>query len=158
MHAADQLRLFFVAISYPWWRLDGWASRWYAGVPNHVDIAVGGRAYIVDPVRCLQAPLRHYLDAQMPARYRRVATVTPPIHDPHRAHAAAETYAVGPMTRRGTLRRVFMGRHDMMDVDCVTAAVVVLNAAGYAAPPTKTPRELLQWLTDRCPHTIASAN
>ena len=146
MYAADQrLHLFFVRHRAPWWRPDAALVHLLVGCPNHVNTAIGSTVYIVQPGRgnCLQLPL----DAYLANVHIGVAHLSAEVMDPARAITAAELFAVGPMTRRRSVLRGIFGFASIHDIDCVSAAVLVTNAAGHWCPCPRTPKGLLAWLS-----------
>lgn len=149
MNADDQrLHIFFVRHRAPWWRPDTMLIHLLMGVPNHVNTGVCGRVYVVQPGKgtCIDMPLAAYAAMDHPMVVP-IAHLSAEVMDPVRAYTAAENFAVGPMTRRRSVIRAFLGRADPLDVDCVSAAVIVTNAAGHWCPCPRTPKGLLSWLS-----------
>lgn len=159
MNAGRELRLYFVEIRLPWYRLDWILYGMVAGTPHHIDTAVDGLVYMIGPGRrgCAQLTVQEYESARPPGR-KIVATATLPALDHRRAKVAADTYAVGPMTRRGAVLRSVTGKPDILDVDCVAAAAIVLGAAGYPMKCPRTAKGMLECLRKKHPSSVSVAS
>jgi hypothetical protein len=119
------------------------------GHPVHVTAAVGGTAFLVAPGHgCLQIGIPTY-ELIVRGYGGLYDTIDVHVPDIKGAADAAWTYAVGPMTVRQAIRRFITGHDHPEDIDCVLAAVRVLNGGGLSVPSFRTPRGLYQWLKAR---------
>lgn len=159
MYAGRELRLYFIEIRLPWYRLDWHLYGMVAGTPHHIDTAVNGTVYMIGPGRrgCAQLSVQEYDSVRLPNR-KVVAVATLPALDIRRAVAAAETYAVGPMTRVGAVLRSVTGMPDILDLDCVAAAAIVLGAAGYPMKCPRTVKGMLECLRKKHPSSVSVAS
>jgi hypothetical protein len=116
------------------------------GFPTHVTPVVDNTAFGVAPGKgCYQVNAGVY-ELIVRGYGGLFDTVDVDVPNVKAAADAAWTYAVGPMTTWQAFKRWVTGIEDPMDIDCVLAAVKVLNAGGVDVPKFRTPKGLYLWL------------